>query len=170
MGAQATRHEGGERTAARARRPVSRVSRRRPPTTTEPPRDLTLRFPANTAELRRVRSELRRWLATHDITADLAADVVLAVNELATNAIEHGYRHDPGGSVLVRIRHAGDALDAIVHDDGSWADGRHRSSVGGRGLLLVRRLVDAFSIAATSRGTDVRFRVGIASSTEDRSR
>ena len=98
------------------------------------------------AELPRVRAELRRGLAAQSAGDEEAADldeaVVLAFDEMASNALRHG-----GGGVRARVRRTPDAWLVEVRD----ADAQHPPqpavgrdpSQGGLGLYLIAEMADA---------------------------
>ena len=56
---------------------------------------------ANPTSLPPIRAQTRRWLAPLALDEDTGYDVVLAVNEAASNVIDHAYldtrSHRPGG-------------------------------------------------------------------------
>jgi anti-sigma regulatory factor (Ser/Thr protein kinase) len=100
------------------------------------------------------RRRLRDWL-TADVSPELVEDLVLAVYEAMTNAVEHGYADCPHGPVRLQARRSSAHLQITVSDDGSWrvpTDDRFR----GRGLPLIRLLADDVHIAAGPDGTVVR--------------
>jgi anti-sigma regulatory factor (Ser/Thr protein kinase) len=76
-----------------------------------------------------------------------AGDLVLAVNEVATNSVVHG-----GGQGIVRVWCEPDALICEVSDGGAITDplaGRRRppdGNVGGHGLWLCNQLCDLVQI------------------------
>ncbi|HEY2719136.1 MAG TPA: ATP-binding protein, partial [Solirubrobacteraceae bacterium] len=84
-------------------------------------------------------------------------DLVLAVNELATNSVQHG-----GGGGMLRVWQELGALVCDVRDRGFIEDplaGRRRPPIdqyGGRGLWLVNRLCDLVQIRSSPSGTVVR--------------
>jgi anti-sigma regulatory factor (Ser/Thr protein kinase) len=106
-----------------------------------------------------VRHAVTQFAAWHGLGDRQRADFVLAVNELVTNAVQHG-----GGSGDVRLWRTPAALWCEVSDVGPGlpADRRdgHRlppaRAPGGRGLWLVHRLCDEVAIATGERGTTVR--------------
>ena len=49
-------------------------------------------WPARAGALTPIRREVRRWLAPLEVISEAEADLVLAVNEAAANAIDHAYR------------------------------------------------------------------------------
>ena len=90
---------------------------------------------------------------------DTEQDVVLAVNEAASNAIEHAYiPPSPADRVTVRLRTEPYHLYVEVADHGQWrrpdADPGHR----GRGILIMKRVVGSVSIHKDPDGTRVLLR------------
>ena len=82
-----------------------------------------------------------------------SADIVLAVAEACNNAIEHGYGGGDG-SIEISATHEGGRLTAVVTDGGQWqrpGDGGDR----GRGLEIMRALMDVATIDEGSHGTTV---------------
>jgi anti-sigma regulatory factor (Ser/Thr protein kinase) len=96
------------------------------------------------AELPRLREELRRQTVTDSgredqHSADLRDQLVLAFDEMASNALRHG-----GGTVRAMLRHTDDAYlievsDAAVTAPPAPAVGRDPSE-GGLGLYLIAEL------------------------------
>lgn len=91
------------------------------------------------------------------VDADRAADLVLAVNELAANSVRHG-----GGRGVVRSWREPGRFVCEVRDSGRIADplaGRGLPDDprgGGRGLWLVNRLCDLVQLRSLRDGTAVR--------------
>jgi anti-sigma regulatory factor (Ser/Thr protein kinase) len=85
-----------------------------------------------------VRSQLETW----GLTADLSA-LELAVSELVTNAIVHGY-----GQVEVRLADLDGCVRLEVGDEGTvgtpWPTLRNDDRAGGWGLQLVEGLSDTW--------------------------
>ena len=120
------------------------------------PRDLELRCVASPRELGHVRRAVGEWLATLGVGRVQADEVVVSVNEVAANSIEHAYGLDDA-EFVVTGREAGGVLEVVVRDFGRW---RTRSSGDdrGRGLELARRLMDEVEVATTTEGTTVTLR------------
>ena len=115
----------------------------------------TLMFDAGgLASVRRLvsREAARAGFITRPIT-----DLVLAVNEVATNSVQHG-----GGAGMLRIWRDGAVVVCEVRDRGHIADplaDRRRpapTQVGGRGLWLANQLCDLVQLRSSSSGTTVR--------------
>jgi serine/threonine-protein kinase RsbW len=116
--------------------------------TAAPPLYWSCSYPARADQVRKARQSLARLLDARPA----AADAVLCLSELATNATIHSRSRRPGGRFTVRVcMRLDDSLRVEVQDEGGpWtlpedADGRH-----GRGLLIVRKLVREFGCSGDS--------------------
>jgi anti-sigma regulatory factor (Ser/Thr protein kinase) len=114
-----------------------------------------------TADLGRVRRFVRSHVAYAGLRGRRAADLALAVHELATNALRHGR-----APVELRIWSAADAVVAEIADSGGGLDDRfaghlepERAAAGGRGLWMARQLCDVVEVRSTLAGTVVRVHV-----------
>ncbi|MFJ3212789.1 ATP-binding protein [Streptomyces flaveolus] len=111
--------------------------------------------PMRVAQTRRIAVAFLRYRA---VPAPVAEDVVVAVSELVTNAIEHGQ-----GAVSLRMRHADHEVLVEVTDD-SPVPARLRTAaahhVRGRGLFLVAALAqERWGVTNEGRTTWAVFRV-----------
>jgi anti-sigma regulatory factor (Ser/Thr protein kinase) len=108
----------------------------------------------NLAELRRVTS---RWGEMHALGVQRTEELVLAVDELATNSIRHG-----GGCGTLRCWREQDTLLCEVSDAGRIEEplvGRSHPSLAadsGRGVWLVNQLCDLVQIRSGVDGSVVR--------------
>jgi anti-sigma regulatory factor (Ser/Thr protein kinase) len=109
-----------------------------------------------------------RWLVSQGatdaaLTSERANDLVLAVNELATNSLLHG-----GGAGTLRMWTEADTLLCEVRDHGHITEpltGRIPPAHGqqsGRGLWVVNHLCDLVQIRSTSTGSVVRVHMRLA--------
>ncbi|MCZ7590102.1 MAG: SpoIIE family protein phosphatase [Gaiella sp.] len=121
-------------------------------------------FPAAPVELAGLRERLRGWLEESGVPEDVERGVVLAVSEAAANAVEHGYHCDGDGLVTVMARHAGGSLELTVRDEGTWREGP-RTTDRGRGLEIIRALVEELTIDREDGATVCRMRTGASEST-----
>jgi serine phosphatase RsbU (regulator of sigma subunit)/anti-sigma regulatory factor (Ser/Thr protein kinase) len=113
---------------------------------------LEMTFPAQAAVLAEMRGTLGRWLATAGVEADEQFDLTLSTSEAAANAIEHAY----GGTestFTVSADKEGDTVTITVRDTGRWRTARAEG--GGRGLTIMRQLVDDVKITSDAAGTTV---------------
>ena len=100
---------------------------------------------------------LRAAVAAHGSQAGLSdgrtRDLVLAVHELAANAVRHG-----AGQGRLRLWAAPDAVrcevtDAGVPGEADAADAARWQAEPGHGLWLVRRIADSASVRSGASGT-----------------
>ena len=97
------------------------------------------------AELARLRQDLRRWLAQLGCHDRATADIILAVTELATNAVEAS----PDGNAEVRARAEPPDVRVAVLNEGddfrpeSPRPARDTLSDRGRGIDLVLAVTDS---------------------------
>lgn len=123
------------------------------------PDPLLIRLPAETASLALIRTHLRRWLPTAAVNAATAAELLLAVGEAASNAVEHATRnarHDVELEVTARATDTGLAL--TVKDNGRWHPPLKRPGIRGHGSKLMSALVDTVTVTPTPDGTTVEMR------------
>jgi anti-sigma regulatory factor (Ser/Thr protein kinase) len=139
-------------------RPPREVLTERPtsaPMVLRPP-DVELTFGA--WQLHDVRVAVERAALAVDYAAERTEDVVLAVNEVATNAVEHG------GQEATLYLWADDGLTCEVHDRGILDDplpglqAPHPANPKGRGVWIARQLCDTLHIWADISGTHVRMK------------
>ena len=108
--------------------------------------------------------ELRMFAAHHADAAGLdaarGADLVLAVNEVATNSLRHG-----AGRGVLRVWREPSALVCEVSDEGRFdapLAGRERplaGQVGGYGMWLANQLCELVQVRSLPTGTVVRLHV-----------
>lgn len=127
----------------------------------EPPADhLSLSFV--TGPLEGLRGLVASQAARAGLDEERVADLLLAVNEVATNSLRHG-----GGEGLLRVWREPDAVVCQVSDRGRILDplvGRARppaTGTGGRGVWLANQLCDLVQIRSTELGTTVRLRLSL---------
>ena len=125
------------------------------------PAPLRIRLPAIPASLAVIRARLRTWLPTAQVTPSAAAEVLLAVGEAVSNAVEHAVRGAPGDvEVEVTARATTTGLALTVKDNGHWHVPRKsdRSAQRGHGGRLMSALVDTVTVTPTPQGTTVEMR------------
>jgi anti-sigma regulatory factor (Ser/Thr protein kinase) len=109
------------------------------------------------AQLSRLRHALTAWAREQRLAAAPTEELVLAVNELATNSIRYG-----GGEGRLLLWRETDTLVCEIQDAGHIDDpliGRSRPAPNqhtGRGLWLVHQLCDLVQIHSSPAGTAVR--------------
>lgn len=130
-------------------------------------REGTLEFdlPAEPASIPLARHRVERWLERAGPGHDLFA-IKLAVSEVCANAVEHAYGPGQDRSFHVRAtteeaateeaatEEGAAAVVIEVSDSGRWR--RPRGAQRGRGLHIVRQLMDTVEVEQTSEGTTIR--------------
>jgi anti-sigma regulatory factor (Ser/Thr protein kinase) len=115
----------------------------------------------DTWQLTAVRATVAQAARIAGCDGDRVDDLVLAVNEVATNAVEHG-----SGDAHLDVW-AGPSVRGLVcevHDAGPLADplpglrAPHPSDPRGRGLWIARQLCDLLHVWSDPAGTHVRIR------------
>ncbi|MGE0880504.1 MAG: SpoIIE family protein phosphatase [Acidimicrobiia bacterium] len=114
-------------------------------------------FEAVPAALAEMRASVRQWLRQWSPGVDELHDIVLAVGEACSNAVEHPvaasalevsleFAHEPSGWVTV-----------TVADTGRW-NSEPSGPDRGRGVMLMRRIMDNVDINSSPTGTVVMLR------------
>jgi len=125
---------------------------------------LELTIPANPVELAHVRRAMKQWLRNVGAGEDEAGEILLATSEAAANAVEHAY--GPGPSSLdIRVELRGDDVRVDVRDYGHWRG--QRNPRRGRGLGIMRAVMDEVEIVDTDEGTSARLRRRLQGGTRD---
>ncbi|MGH2904458.1 MAG: ATP-binding SpoIIE family protein phosphatase [Solirubrobacteraceae bacterium] len=113
---------------------------------------LEMTLPARPDVLGGLRNTLGRWLKAAGANQDELFDITLSTSEAATNAIEHAYGAREA-SFTVRFEREDQDVTITVGDIGRWRTGR--SHGGGRGLNIMRSLLDSVKIDSAADGTVV---------------
>ncbi|HET9380830.1 MAG TPA: SpoIIE family protein phosphatase [Streptomyces sp.] len=126
------------------------------------PGPLEVTFPAESSQLAPVRQALRDWLEQCRLPPQTAQNVLVAVGEACANAIEHGHRHTPGEPVRLRAEAYADDLRLVVADSGRWQTPRPDANAHrGRGLALMRAMMQHVTVTSGEAGTTVQMRTRI---------
>ena len=86
---------------------------------------------------------------------DLAEDIVLAVDEAVSNAVEHAYRDRAPGPVRLWAHTGGAGLTVVVDDRGCWRTPPPEPGCRGRGLSLIQLLAGHVELIRAATGTTV---------------
>jgi anti-sigma regulatory factor (Ser/Thr protein kinase) len=119
------------------------------------PERFTAEFPSEPESLAPIRSMLRRWLSHAGADELEIAEITTACGEAATNAIEHAGTGN-GARFEVSGRREGPEIVAATRPHGSWRS--EREDDHGRGLELMRTLMDTVAIDPGEQGTTVSLR------------
>lgn len=107
-----------------------------------------------------LRNTVGRWLRTAGADENELFDLTLSTSEAATNAIEHAYGAREA-SFTVSCKRDGPEVTITVTDSGRWRTGSPPG--GGRGLGIMRALLDSVSVESGDGGTVVTMTKTLAS-------
>jgi anti-anti-sigma factor len=117
---------------------------------------LQLDLIADPAALPGVRRRLNSWLTALGMGEQDRVGVMVAVGEACANAAEHAYRGSEPGPMSVTARVDVDGvLTVTVRDEGTWRPPDRDPGDRGRGLLIMRQLVDGVVLEEAEQGTTV---------------
>ncbi|MER7490294.1 ATP-binding protein [Streptomyces sp. NPDC126497] len=115
------------------------------------------------ADLAAVRAEVAGTAARMGLSADGTRRLVFAVNEVATNAVQHG-----GGTGHLVVRRAGRRVVCDVTSTGRNTSGWYLGCLPpdpgqerGHGMWVVRQLCDLFEVHTGEDGTTVRLHISL---------
>jgi serine phosphatase RsbU (regulator of sigma subunit)/anti-sigma regulatory factor (Ser/Thr protein kinase) len=127
----------------------------------EPTRELVL--PNEPGRVPDIRSFVGSFLTDLRAPVEASGELLLAVGEAAANASRHGKPAEGRSEIRVRCILEGDSVAVTIADDGPGFDAGTIKSVelpdsyasGGRGLYLMRELVDRVDVQSSADGTTV---------------
>ncbi|MCG7592614.1 SpoIIE family protein phosphatase [Mycobacterium sp. PSTR-4-N] len=121
-----------------------------------PTAPLELSFPAHADQLAPARTALRDWLHSAGVSPQQTVDILVATGEAVANAIEHGHRDHPGGTVVLRAAASADRIRVTITDTGAWKiPDAEPDPMRGRGVALMRLLMDDITVDHCEAGTTV---------------
>lgn len=127
-------------------------------------------WPADPVQLTVIRHQLADWLAPLRLTEQETADVVLAVDEAVSNAVEHAYGPGESGQVELTLWTEPGTLSIEIVDHGQWrtpaADAQvvpETAPQASRGIGLMNTMVESVLIHFDDRGSRVLLRQHIPS-------
>jgi anti-sigma regulatory factor (Ser/Thr protein kinase) len=109
------------------------------------------------AEIPRIRREVSHFVAeTCGMSAERRPDLELALSEVVTNALLHGYRGRDGDPISVDV-HVDGKVEFVVRDNGVGMRPHPSSGGAGLGLTIVMAIADDLEISdCEGGGTEVR--------------
>ncbi len=127
----------------------------------EPARELVL--PNEPARISEVRTFVSTFLTDVRCPVEISQEVLLAVNEAAANACRHGRRQGGRSELRMRCACRGFQVAVTIADDGPGFDPKNiekrdlpdRFASGGRGLFLMKTLMDDVAVDSSDAGTTV---------------
>jgi len=118
---------------------------------------LEVDIPATPANLVWLRQVMKRWLRQNGAGETEVGEILLACTEACSNTIQHAYRSEEGRLEIRAIPEGGDVALSI-RDFGAWRPAPPASLKDGRGILLMKELMDSVSVVSNADGTRVAMR------------
>ena len=123
---------------------------------------VSLRVAADVAQLATIRAFVEQQAHALGVDASEIYDLILAVNEVATNIVVHGYRNQPG-VIEIELRRQGEAIEIRLRDQAPLFDPTgvpvpdltlplHKRPLGGMGVHVTRQIMDAVRYRVTPVG------------------
>lgn len=120
------------------------------------------RAPAELNQLAGIRRFVQETAVALGASTTAAEELVLAVDESITNIVEHGYQDQPGEieieigredeAVVVHLRDQAPPFDPTRLPTPDVTQPFSKRQVGGMGIFLTRRFVDAVTYRLTNQG------------------
>lgn len=115
--------------------------------------DVELRIGSNRRDASGIADALDRFAAAHGLSGPTIHDLQVALDEVLSNVMTHGYGDRQDGEILVRLLHRRDVIVVEVEDEGIPFDPLQTPSpdltvpiskriIGGLGVHFIRNLVD----------------------------
>lgn len=77
---------------------------------------LELRFAADPKRLKMVREQVQQATSQLPCTKKLVSDLIIAVNEACMNIMEHAYKGDRSGEIMLEINNNGSEVEVVLKD------------------------------------------------------
>jgi serine/threonine-protein kinase RsbW len=121
-----------------------------------------LRVPADVKQLALIRRFVEEQALALSVAEPAIYDLVLAVNEIATNIVVHGYGDRPG-EIEIEMRRVDSGVEICLRDQAPAFDPTnapapdtkgplHRRPLGGMGIHVTRQLMDHMLYRAPVQG------------------
>jgi anti-sigma regulatory factor (Ser/Thr protein kinase) len=111
------------------------------------PQARQMEIPARLDRLAAVRAFIEEWCAEAGVPVQICWALVLATDELCSNIIRHGYRHDVNGKISVQIERRGTDVVVMLRDTAPPFDPvraplrpADRLQRSGHGLMIANQL------------------------------
>ena len=113
-----------------------------------------------------VEGKLKEWEADGSTIADIA----ISVSELITNSITHGSKVNPEAPVILKIELIKNSVEINIFDKGQGFDPdeiddplaeENLLKDTGRGIFIVKTLMDEVNVETTSDGTKIQIKKAI---------
>ncbi len=115
---------------------------------------LEMRFAADPKRLKMVRDQVQQAASRLPCTKKLVSDLIIAVNEACMNIMEHAYKGDRSGEIVLEINNNGDEIEVVLTDfaepvDFTAIQPRDPEDIrpGGLGTFFIKEIMDECTYA-----------------------
>ncbi len=115
-------------------------------------RSLNMRFSSDPRQLRAVRQRIQAWGERLQCNETLIAQLIIAVNEACMNIMQHAYKGNTSGEIVLKIEHCGEKLEVLLQDFADPIDPGHIKPraledirPGGLGTHFIQQVMDEYS-------------------------
>lgn len=121
-------------------------------------------IPSDQSYLPKVEKFVVRFCKKANLSEDQSDNMAIAITELVNNGIIHANKFSPDKKVTIKVAYYPDRIAVSVIDQGSGFDPAEISNPtdpanlwrqNGRGIFLVKNLIDEVEINPTAEGTTV---------------
>lgn len=123
---------------------------------TPPGKTLALSFPARPSSLASMRRAVAQWLRLAEAGEDEIYEILVACGEACANTVAHAHPALSDSSFEVHGAREGPEVEIAVRDTGRWRSPGDEAR--GRGLSVMRELMDEVEIEPSEQGTTVTLR------------
>lgn len=129
----------------------------------------TLTVPSSTDSLTAVESLINELCSSCKINEDHYGNILVAVTEAVTNAIQHGNKFNPDKHIDIRVNSTPTKLTFLIQDEGQGfdlslipdpTDPEHIEKPHGRGVFLMKHLADEVDFIDNGRQVQLSFYIG----------
>lgn len=121
-------------------------------------------IPSDFKHLPKVEKFIASFCKKAKLTEDQSDNMAIAVTELVNNGIIHAHKQDASKNVTIHVQYEEDRIIVSVQDEGEGFDPKDIANPtdpqnlwkqSGRGVFLVKNLIDEVEIESTPKGTKV---------------
>ena len=124
-----------------------------------------LTVPADINYLAHIRDHVKKIAVADNFDPKTIHAVQLAVDEVCTNVIRHGYKDISGGLIQIKVNTGKTRIEVIILDQGKTHDPKQIKNpdlkryveigkIGGLGIMMIRKLMDEIKYNVTSHGNE----------------
>lgn len=127
-----------------------------------------LQIDSKTEELNAVESLVDSVCTEFKINEDYYGNILIALTEAVTNAIQHGNKYDPSKKIGVQFQSSDSAIRFVVSDQGAGfdfnnlpdpTDPENLEKPHGRGIYLMKHLADKVEFSDDGRSVELNFSI-----------